>query len=157
LIVFSFGGGGDQGDPAEESTRPKPPGEPINLENPNISLMGKPGKADSTGAKEAAMEDSKCMARDTGQSDQTSQGTGLERKEDWGLEIYKGNGSGVDEAAIDDGLLELDLEEEVVEAAKGWGIAVYYSRKSFNPRVLFSDMLQAWGIKKLVAVDKIGC
>jgi hypothetical protein len=66
LIVFSFGGGGDQEDPAEESTHPKPPGEPINLENPNISLMGKPGKADSTGAKEAAMADSKCTARDTG-------------------------------------------------------------------------------------------
>jgi hypothetical protein len=36
------------------------------------------------------------------------------------------------------------------------GIAVYYLRKSFNPMILFSDMLKAWGIQKLAAVDKLG-
>jgi hypothetical protein len=36
------------------------------------------------------------------------------------------------------------------------GIAIYYSRNSFNPKILFSDMIHAWGIQKMAAVDKLG-
>jgi hypothetical protein len=43
-----------------------------------------------------------------------------------------------------------------METSRCLGIAVFYSWKSFNPKVLFSDMLQVWGVQKLVAVDKIG-
>jgi hypothetical protein len=35
-------------------------------------------------------------------------------------------------------------------------MAVYYSRKSYNPKVLIADMLNAWGIQKLVLAEKVG-
>jgi hypothetical protein len=41
-------------------------------------------------------------------------------------------------------------------ASKFMAIAVFYSRKSFNPQVLFMDMSAAWGIPKLQAVQKVG-
>jgi hypothetical protein len=35
-------------------------------------------------------------------------------------------------------------------------IAVYYSRKSYNPQSLFTDMISAWGIQRLASLEKIG-
>jgi hypothetical protein len=35
-------------------------------------------------------------------------------------------------------------------------MAVYYSRKSYNPKVLMVEMLNAWGIQKLVLAEKVG-
>jgi hypothetical protein len=35
-------------------------------------------------------------------------------------------------------------------------IAVYYSRKSYNSKYVFSDMVAAWAIQKIQSVDKIG-
>jgi hypothetical protein len=35
-------------------------------------------------------------------------------------------------------------------------MAIFYSRKSFNPKVLFADMLTAWGITKLSLAEKVG-
>jgi hypothetical protein len=52
-------------------------------------------------------------------------------------------------------LLELDLD--VVEAKislKYLAIGVFYSRKSYNPKYLFLDMMNAWGILKLAVVEK---
>jgi hypothetical protein len=70
-----------------------------------------------------------------------------DRHESWAVEVYKGKAADDEETEIDDGMLELDLDEdEAVEEAKLTGIAVYYSRKSFNLQALFSDMLQAWSI-----------
>jgi hypothetical protein len=44
----------------------------------------------------------------------------------------------------DQDILEFDLDEEEAELApKAMAIAVYYSRKSFNPQVLFTDMAVA--------------
>jgi hypothetical protein len=43
-----------------------------------------------------------------------------------------------------------------VESSMVLGIAVYYSRKSYNPQILFSDMLTAWGIQNLAAIEKLG-
>jgi hypothetical protein len=33
---------------------------------------------------------------------------------------------------------------------------VYYSRKSYNPQALFSDMIVAWGVERLGGLEKIG-
>jgi hypothetical protein len=35
-------------------------------------------------------------------------------------------------------------------------VAMFYSGKSYNPKFLFSDMLNAWGIPSLAAVVKLG-
>jgi hypothetical protein len=43
-----------------------------------------------------------------------------------------------------------------VESSKVLGIAVYYSRKSYNPQILFSDMITAWGVQRLAMVEKLG-
>jgi hypothetical protein len=53
--------------------------------------------------------------------------------------------------------LMIDIDgEDVVEASRVLGIAVYYSRKSYNPQFLFSDMISAWGIERLAGVEKLG-
>jgi hypothetical protein len=45
---------------------------------------------------------------------------------------------------MDEDILEFDLDEEEAELAlKAMAIAAYYSRKSFNPHVLFTDMAAA--------------
>jgi hypothetical protein len=35
-------------------------------------------------------------------------------------------------------------------------MAVYYSRKSYNPKVLIAEMINVWGIQKLVPAEKVG-
>jgi hypothetical protein len=53
--------------------------------------------------------------------------------------------------------LELDMgEDEAEQSNKHLAMAIYYSRKSYNPRVLMTEMLNAWGIQKLVLVEKVG-
>jgi hypothetical protein len=57
----------------------------------------------------------------------------------------------------DEGILEVDLlevEEEI--ARKFLAIAVFYSKKSYNPQVIFSDMLKAWRIVYLALGEKLG-
>jgi hypothetical protein len=54
-------------------------------------------------------------------------------------------------------MLELELDEDdIVETSKVLGTTVFYSRKSYNPQYLSSDMINAWGIQKLATVEKIG-
>jgi hypothetical protein len=53
-------------------------------------------------------------------------------------------------------MLELDLDEEEAElSSKHMAIAVFYSRKSYNPRYLFSDMMAAWGVPKMATVENM--
>jgi hypothetical protein len=47
-------------------------------------------------------------------------------------------------------------EDEAEQSNKHLAMAIYYSRKSYNPRVLMTEMLNAWGIQKLVLVEKVG-
>jgi hypothetical protein len=62
----------------------------------------------------------------------------------------------VEEAAMEEGMLELDLDEEdVVENSKFMGIVVFYSIKSYNPHNILPNMISAWGIQKLTTVEKI--
>jgi hypothetical protein len=58
---------------------------------------------------------------------------------------------------IEEDILELDLREEGAELSKQYlAMAIYYSRKSCNPRFLIVEMLNAWGIQKLALADKVG-
>jgi hypothetical protein len=43
-----------------------------------------------------------------------------------------------------------------VETSKVLGTVVFYSRKSYNPWFLFSDMINAWGIQRLAVMQKLG-
>jgi hypothetical protein len=53
-------------------------------------------------------------------------------------------------------MLELDLDEEEAEVqSRVLAIVVFYSRKSYIPRVLFADMIATWGVQKLASVEKI--
>jgi hypothetical protein len=56
----------------------------------------------------------------------------------------------------EDGISELDLDDEAELESKCLTIAIFYSQKSYNPQFLFSDMLKAWGISNLAVVEKIG-
>jgi hypothetical protein len=80
-----------------------------------------------------------------------------DQRTDWAMEVYKGEMSGQEEAAMEADMIELDLDEEEAEVqSRVLAIAVFYSRKSYNPRVLFADMIAAWGVQKLASVEKIG-
>jgi hypothetical protein len=77
--------------------------------------------------------------------------------EGWAMEIYKGEVLGEEKWEEDDGVLELDLEEEETEAtSKFLAIGVFFSQKSYSPHILFQDMCTAWGINELPTIDKIG-
>jgi hypothetical protein len=75
----------------------------------------------------------------------------------WAMEVYKGDDldqkmSGTEE----EGMLEFDLDdEETTLISKVMAIAVYYSRKSYSPQFLFSDMVKAWNIQRLAGIEKI--
>jgi hypothetical protein len=80
----------------------------------------------------------------------------LIKQRDWAMKICKGKD--LVEAKDNDveDILELDLEEEEsVLAVKHMAMAVFYSQKSYNPKFLFSDMLNAWSIKELAGVEKL--
>jgi hypothetical protein len=74
------------------------------------------------------------------------------------LEIYKGSaGESQESLQMEDDVLEFNLdEEESLQASRTLAIGVFHSQKSYNPQVLFADMLRAWGIQKLLAVEKVG-
>jgi hypothetical protein len=73
------------------------------------------------------------------------------------MEIYQGSRANAKGEDDEEDMLELDLDEEEAElSSKHMAIAVFYSRKSYNPRYLFSDMMAAWGVPKMVAVENMG-
>jgi hypothetical protein len=73
------------------------------------------------------------------------------------MEVFLDQEVGKREADLEEGMLELDLDDEdAVKASQVLGIVVFYFRKSHNPLYLFADMIKAWGIQKLAGVEKIG-
>jgi hypothetical protein len=75
----------------------------------------------------------------------------------WALEVY---GKSKEEDLLretEEDILELDLDDEEEEMArKHLAMVVYYSQKSFNPKFLMADMLNAWGIQSMALVEKVG-
>jgi hypothetical protein len=87
-----------------------------------------------------------------------NQTTGLQEETCWEMEVYKGTMQDpARESVVDDQeILVFDRDEEAVEeTSRALGIAVFYSRKSFSLQFLFLDMLKAWSIQSLVAVEKV--
>jgi hypothetical protein len=73
------------------------------------------------------------------------------------MEVYKGMNQAESKDGEDEDVLELDLDKGKAEVgSKFTAIAIYFSQKSYNPKYLFSDMLNAWGIKELATVEKLG-
>jgi hypothetical protein len=73
------------------------------------------------------------------------------------MEVYQGNNGDDLLKEVEKDILELDLEDEEEELAKSHlAIAIFYSRKSFSPHYLFSEMINMWGISSLVSLKKIG-
>lgn len=58
---------------------------------------------------------------------------------DWAMEIYRGKDTcAIAEGTEDEGILELDLDEDEVELASRFlAIAVFYYQKSYSPQYLF--------------------
>jgi hypothetical protein len=75
------------------------------------------------------------------------------------MEVYVGEKHDQKGGDMDENTMEFDLDDdddEVEMASKFLAIVVFYSRKSFNPHILFSDMSATWGIPRLLAVQKLG-
>jgi hypothetical protein len=138
--------GGDQGDLGERSTHPKPSGD---LSNSDMTKAGSSlGKQNQTGLQKMKEVLEPIQGLDGS--------TRKDEKQDWIVDVYHGQASGSKRMEEDDDMLEIDLEEEGAEALSNcMAIAVYYSRKSYNPKVLLSDMLVAWNIEKLAKLEKI--
>jgi hypothetical protein len=148
---------GDQGDFDKESAHLKPSEELINWGNPRAEAMVKRNIQSAAVMEGLGVNEGRKLEQGQGSKGNGEPDDQHDGHESWDVEVYKGKVADDEEIEIEDGMLELDLDEdEAVEEVKLVGIAVYYSRKSFNPQVLFSDMLQAWSIQKLVSVDKIG-
>jgi hypothetical protein len=74
------------------------------------------------------------------------------------MEVYKSEDTGLNiENSEEEGMLEFDLdEEETALVSEVMAIVVYYSRKSYSPQFLFSDMVKAWNVHQLAGIKKIG-
>jgi hypothetical protein len=143
------GGGGDQGDFGEMSAHPKPSGDGIQLgllelsvrtmSHVKITSMRKGGQSSESNA------DGHDRREDLTKDGNMRQGD----KSGWAIEVYKQKGSGYQEEEQEE-LLELDLDIEEEEIAKKFlAIVVYYSRKSYNAKYVFEEMLHAWGISSM--------
>jgi hypothetical protein len=58
--------------------------------------------------------------------------------------------------AAEEDILKLDLGEEAESSKQFLAMTIYFSRKSYNPKVLIVEMLHAWGIQKLAMAEKVG-
>jgi hypothetical protein len=136
LVGSYVGGGGEQGDSGEDTTHLKPPVRSIIRSGANQgNMMASDGHVKPRTSKENLHVDSK----------------------NWVVEVYKGSSKGKDPVEEHEDELMTDIgKEDVVEASRVLGIVVYYSRKSYNPQFLFSDMISAWGIERLTGVEKLG-
>jgi hypothetical protein len=156
LIGFMTGGG-DQGDFAKRSAHPKPPRESINWGNPKSIAMVKKNMLGLLVTRGGGPGPASATERGSSSRDGLLPEKQHEAQEDWAMEVYTGKAIDEAEGKIEEDMLELDLDEEAAtEGSKFLGIVVYYSRKSFNPQIVFSDMMQAWSIQKLASVEKIG-
>jgi hypothetical protein len=148
LLRSSLVGGGDQGVLDERFAHPKPMERSCNPGAHVTREMAKEEVGTSSSVGEGNREDG-------GGEQHQEQGEATE----WAMEVYKGtienHNQGKEDG--DEGILEFDLEEEATqEAPRLLAIAVFFSRKSFSPKFLFSDMLKAWNMKQLAVVEKIG-
>jgi hypothetical protein len=146
-----LGGGGDKGDLVERSTRPKPPGEAIAIGFSRVDRMGSTKREITSAAVEEAQrfvagkprEDADDAQGRSGPSDGQSyllvniqQQMGLTKKMRVSLNLIL-------------------MMRKQGASAKVMAIAVFYSQKSYNPSVLFTDMLNAWGIPNLALAEKL--
>jgi hypothetical protein len=147
--------GGDYGELGESSAHPKPVITSSVPRTPEVDTK--------QGAIRKSMMEVKNMTTE-GKSpigkwvlDPATENSGaVEDEKNWAMEVYRGGQDKVKEEDSREKVLELDLDEEVELATKFMAIAVFYSRKSYSLQALFGDMLMAWGIPKLVAMEKLG-
>jgi hypothetical protein len=148
----------DQGDLGERSTHLALQEELINPDSAKRRSMAsgardKEMKIEETTRSEEETHD---MVRNPGGIKLSEHGMTSTEGRSWALEIYKGHTKEDDQHTQVDGVLELDLDEEAEISLRNLAIGVFYSRKSYNPKYLFADMLNAWGIPKLAVVEKLG-
>jgi hypothetical protein len=73
------------------------------------------------------------------------------------MEIYKGRKEEDMICETEGNISELDLgDEDDEQAHQHLAMAIYYSGKSYNAKILINEMLNAWGIQKLVLAEKVG-
>jgi hypothetical protein len=78
----------------------------------------------------------------------------MDKNQNWVVEVYRGKGVTEPSMEEEEDILELNLEDEEGEIeGKFLAFAVFFSQKSYNPQILFSDMQNAWGIKTLLAIE----
>jgi hypothetical protein len=156
-IGYYTGGGGEEGDSGEGSAHPKPPVRSINQCRTKRDIMMELG-SDVGGS-------SSTVGFGTGYESQADKGVAQgidkenlhEESKDWAVEVYKGSTKGKAQVEEQTDELEIKLDEEdAVETSKVLGIAVLYSRKSYNPQLLFSDMINTCSVQRLAAVEKLG-
>jgi hypothetical protein len=88
---------------------------------------------------------------------QTDAANSQDDHSNWAMEVYNARKEEELLREAEDGILELDLGEDEAELSqKHLAMAIYYSCKSYNPKVLIAEMLNAWGIQKLVLSEKVG-
>jgi hypothetical protein len=149
--------GDDPGDLGERSTRPKSCSSPSKL---GFVVREEKEKELGICVMEGTLMDQGGGFPQGGRGnthDHQDQDGLLDKSKAWAMEVYKGKEPTKAEKGQEEDVLELDLEEGEAEVeTKFIAIAVYYSQKSYNPKYLFSDMLNAWGIKELAIVQKLG-
>jgi hypothetical protein len=153
---FALDDGSDQGELVESSTHPK-------LLRALRSLGGAEGTGMAGDSMMIRMEEGEGLKRAGSKNKQKMQettmladGASIEDRKDWAIEIYQGSRANAKGEDDEEGMLELDLDEEEAElSSKHMAIAVFYSRKSYNPRYLFSDMMAAWGVPKMATVENM--
>jgi hypothetical protein len=112
--------------------------------NPKIKTMVKMSMAHVPEAKQAAVRITTTTQTRTEAGSGSGKETRQEENKGWAMEVSRGKDAGREEAEMEDGMLELDMDEEdAVKSSHVLGIAVFYSKKSYNPQYLFSDMINA--------------
>jgi hypothetical protein len=143
LLLCSWG---DQGDLGDRSARPTLQEELINLDSAKRRSMASGARDKGVNIEEIVRseEENHGMTRNPGGIKLSEHGTMSTEGRSWALEIYKGHTEEDDQHTQEDGILELDLDEEEAEIlVRNLAIGVFYSRKSYNPKYLFTDMLNA--------------
>jgi hypothetical protein len=129
VIELLFGGGGDQGDLVEDSTHLKPSKSLIHMENPRDVPMAKKSYLEAVNPSERAVEEGSMAEQGESSKNRGNQLTLLENREGWALEVYQGKLRREEEAEIEDGILELELdEEEARETSLVMGVTPHVSK-----------------------------
>jgi hypothetical protein len=150
-------GGGDQGGFGEKPTHPKPPKELIQL-----GFLGRIRRVEQSPKSATMVVDKESSDRGKRHHDSSSVGhiqdKGLQEDQGaWTLEVFQEwkEEDLLREAEENISELDLDRKEEAM-SRKHLAKTIYYSRKRFNPKFMFADMLNARGIPSLALVEKVG-